>query len=217
MRDSKNFSPKLDYINSLFNDESQVSLKIQKELKKDKKWGINVSRYEAMVLQWLIRLNKTKSIVEVGTLYGYSTYYLAEACKEFNGHVYSIETNISHYEHAKNFLIDSENITLLHGDAKEVLEELSLKAPFDLVFIDANKSSYIEYLDWAESNVRKGGYIIGDNTFLFGHVYANPWQSSPSIKTINAMKEFNERLMDSKKYNSILLNTDEGMTIAQKK
>jgi predicted O-methyltransferase YrrM len=72
-------------------------------------------------------------------------------------------------------------------------------------------------LDWAEKNVRPGGLIIGDNTFLFGALWAN-LRGGHGIEAwmIPIMEEFNRRLANLKLYNSILVPTAEGMTIAQK-
>lgn len=90
------------------------------------------------------------------------------------------------------------------------------EGPFDMAFIDADKLNYLHYLDWAERNVRKGGLIIGDNTFLFDAV----WKEGPVGRVRgtarHAMREFNKRLADPEKYLGILLPTEEGMTIAVK-
>jgi predicted O-methyltransferase YrrM len=100
-----------------------------------------------------------------------------------------------------------------------VLNELAASAPYDMVFIDADKPGYPEYLDWAEEYVRKGGLIVGDNTLLFGHVWsesAPQGAGAPSRTAWNAMREFNRRLADPAKYHSVLIPTEEGMTVAIK-
>ena len=87
-----------------------------------------------------------------------------------------------------------------------------------MVFIDANKAGYIKYLDWAEKNVRRGGLIVGDNTFLFGALWGD-MRGGHGIESwmISIMHEFNRRLANPALYNSVLLPTAEGMTIAQKR
>lgn len=77
------------------------------------------------------------------------------------------------------------------------------------------KLAYSKYLDWAEQHVRPGGLIVGDNTFLWGGVYDEPSEDIGQ-KSIQAMKEFNQRLADPAKYNSTLIPTVEGLTVAQK-
>lgn len=98
----------------------------------------------------------------------------------------------------------------------EKLNELSVKAPFDMIFIDADKSSYPKYLDWAESYIKQDGLIVADNTLLFNTVFLESPTKEVSEKSWHAMREFNDRLSDEKKYFSILIPTDEGMTVALK-
>ena len=110
----------------------------------------------------------------------------------------------------------AEKIDIRCGDALELLAYIN--DPVDMVFIDADKAGYVKYLDWAEKNVRRGGLIVGDNTFLFGALWGDmrgghgiePWM-------IPIMDEFNRRLANPALYNSILVPTAEGMTIAQKR
>ena len=96
----------------------------------------------------------------------------------------------------------------------------TLSGPFDMVFIDADKINYHAYLDWAEQNIRKGGIIVADNTFLFGTV----WQDSPpenrtpaSPAAWKAMRGFNERLSDNSRYMGTIVPTAEGLTVAIKR
>ena len=103
------------------------------------------------------------------------------------------------------------------GDARENLSTLTGKAPFDLIFIDADKGSYPKYLDWAEENIKKGGIIIGDNTFLFGHMYDDEARGIEVSKNqFDGMSSFNKRLGDKSKYYTCMLPTSEGMSLAIK-
>lgn len=208
-------STKLDYIRNLFAKE-------QKEAKKlctfGKKQRIQISPEEAKLLSLFIKIHKVKSIVEVGTLYGYSSICMAQALPE-DGHVYTIENDSQHSEIAKkNFLKLNLNhkITLMEGIALEKLNELSTKAPFDMIFIDADKSGYPKYLDWAELYIKQGGLIIADNTLLFNTVFLESSPKGVSKKSWYFMREFNQRLSNEKKYYSILIPTEEGMTVALK-
>ena len=88
-------------------------------------------------------------------------------------------------------------IVSLCGDAVELLPTLDARGPFDLIFIDANKSGYVDYLNWAEKNVRAGGLIVGDNTFLWGALWDAAKRDNISAAQVLAMKEFNTRLADS--------------------
>lgn len=133
-----NFSKKSLYISSLFSKEYK---KVEEYCIFEKKQHIQISPEEAKLLSLFIKINKIKSIVEVGTLYGYSSICMAKALPE-DGHVYTIENNPEHLRIAKkNFSAFNLNnkITLIEGDALEKLNELSTKAPFDMIFIDADK------------------------------------------------------------------------------
>lgn len=208
------------YINEIFGSETPIFQQVRESLAEDGKEGINVSSSEAKILQTLIALGNIKTVVEVGTLYGYSALWMAEALPE-DGHIYSLELNEVNAKKAEGFFTASEQknkITLMQGEANSSLEALSDKGPFDMIFIDANKGGYGEYLNWAEINIRSGGLIVGDNSFLFGHVYGQGREDvSVAAKAPEVMRDFNKRLADSSKYYSAILPTNEGMTIAVKK
>ena len=111
-----------------------------------------------------------------------------------------------------------ENITIVEGDASLTLPELAKDhGPFDMVFIDADKKSYLTYLDWAEEHIRPGGLIVADDTLLKGAVYMDELPYRVRRSTKDSLVKFNQRLADPEKYTSILLPTDAGMTIAVKK
>lgn len=210
-----NFSIKLSYIRNLFAKEYKT---IEEYCILEKKQHIQIGPEEGKLLSLFIKIHKIKSIVEIGTLYGYSSICMAKALLE-DGHIYTIENHPQHLRIAKkNFSAFnlSDKITLIEGNALEKLSELSAKAPFDMIFIDADKSSYPKYLDWAESYIKQDGLIVADNTLLFNTVFLESPPKEVSEKSWHAMREFNDRLSDEKKYFSILIPTDEGMTVALK-
>ena len=88
---------------------------------------------------------------------------------------------------------EDRKIKWICGQALDSLKSIETEGPFDMVFIDADKEAYLEYLDWAEKHLKTGGLLAADNTFLFGAVYGES-ERSPQPKTIEIMKEFNRRL-----------------------
>ena len=86
-----------------------------------------------------------------------------------------------------------------------------------MVFIDADKKSYLQYLDWADQYIRPGGLIIADDTLLKGAVYLEELPYRIRKTTKDTLVEFNARLADTTQYDSILWPTDAGLTIAVKK
>lgn len=214
----EDISPRIKYIRKLFAPEDSLLQTVDRRIR-ESDFPIHIGAEEGRFLQFLIKGLGIKTIVEVGTLAAYSSIWMARALPT-NGHLYTIERTKHRAELAKKNISESDvahKITLLHGDARDELKKLSYRGPFDMIFIDADKISYTAYLDWAEENIRPGGLIVGDNTFLFEAVYLEelPEGISPTARAV--LREFNQRLSDPLKYTSIMLPTQEGMTLALKK
>ena len=180
--------------------------------------SIQIHPEDGKLLQTLIRLGNIKHIVEIGTLAGYSALWMSRALPK-DGHIHTIEKTPNRHALAQETLADVTNVTQHFGEALDILETLIPKAPFDMIFIDADKHNYLNYLDWAENNIRKGGMIVADNTLLSGAVCQDDDSPLPAHirpTTLQDMRQFNERLADPEKYCSTLLPTLDGMTIAVK-
>lgn len=206
------------YLNDIFGIVDPDLERIRMRLKESNVDFMSVSPFEAKILQFLIHTFKVEKIVEIGALFGYSAVAMAKALPA-NGHIISIEKSEENYQRLLQVHKEvkcTSKLEFMLGDALEVLTTIQEQGPFDMVFIDANKGAYVEYLNWAEQNVKKGGLIVGDNTFLFGGVYGESRDSNMGEKQKQIMREFNQRLANPSKYNSILIPTFEGMTVAQK-
>ena len=207
----------IQYIRNLYAKQDALLDDIVAELEK-RDIAIQIGADEGRLLQLLIAMNNVKTIVEIGTLGGYSAIWMARALPE-DGHIYAINKDPEHVKMADGFFARCEcksRITQLAGDAHKVLPTLEGKSPFDMVFIDADKISYPAYLDWAEKNVRKGGLIVADNTFLHGAIFAEKPPEGVAPTTWKNMHSFNERLADKSKYNATIIATDEGLSVAVK-
>lgn len=210
--------PRHEYQEEVFGLKDDFLKSIRGRMAESQCERISISSSEAALLQFFIRQNGVKSIVEVGTLFGYSAVAMAMALPP-GGVVHTIEKNPANYEHAARTFgacAWGSKIRSLKGDAMVVLRELENAGPFDMIFIDGNKNDYYNYLMWAEKNVRQGGLIVGDNTFLFGGVYGEVPPSS-SAETVEVMKKFNARLADTSLYDGVMIPTNEGLTVAVKK
>jgi caffeoyl-CoA O-methyltransferase len=204
------------YITKVFHPESDKWLEIRRAMQATQKEGMSISPVEAGFLQFLIRSQKIEKIIEIGCFLGYSALKMAESLPA-HGHLTTIEFDPKYFKLASDHveMMNAKNkVKVLNGDAIQVLP--TLEGNFDLCFIDADKGGYLDYLDWAEKNVRKGGWIIGDNTFLFGAVFSDDKPTGESIKRWQTMRVFNERLSDPSKYISTCIPFNEGMTVAQK-
>ena len=127
----------------------------------------NISADTGQFFNILIRIAKSKNILEVGTSNGYSTIWLAEAVKQNKGKVTTIEIS----EHkvkmaAENFKrAELSNIKIVHGDALEEIPKL--KGKFDFLFLDAVKEDYINYFKLAYPKLTKNAIIVADNAIMF--------------------------------------------------
>jgi predicted O-methyltransferase YrrM len=205
-----------NYMAVLFAHEDKDLVRAAAALKADGKFGINVGSAEGKILQFLCKMAKAKTVVEIGTLYAYSTLWMAKALPE-DGKIHSVEFNPEHFSVASKIVEASDvaqKIKLYLGDAKKILSDIKLKP--DLVFIDADKGGYGDYLRWAMENVSVGGLIIGDNTFLFGAMFGEDRGENVTAKAKEAMTYFNETLAKHPDYFSLMLPTYEGMTVGLK-
>jgi predicted O-methyltransferase YrrM len=203
------------YVESLYAVEDSGLENVRKRLEDAGRWGVNIAATEGKTLQLLIKLIDAKKIVEIGTLYGYSTVWMARATT--GGHVFTIERDPICIAEAQTTFLEcgiADRVTLLNGDALAELAKLSTRAPFDMVFIDANKSAYVEYLQWATANVRVGGLIVADNTLMRGKIALDEKPAELSNRQWTQMREFNSALADGKRYFSTILPTEEGLSVA---
>jgi predicted O-methyltransferase YrrM len=211
MRSSKD--PINQYVESLTPPLSPTLLKIAGQLQIDQKWGINIGASEGRILQFFISSFQVKKILEIGTQYGYSTQWMLEALPS-DGTLTTLEKDPLHYQMAQSFIQDPRCQFLL-GDARQLLSTLESET-YDLIFIDANKKAYPDYLEWSEKHLRVGGLIIGDNTFLSGKVFAEEQAGPQQVGMQNAMRLFNERLMKNSSMKACIIPTAEGLTVACK-
>ncbi|MFN7039120.1 MAG: O-methyltransferase [Alphaproteobacteria bacterium] len=214
----ENYSKRLKYIRDLFAHQNPYLEKIDLTIRKND-LPIHIEPEEGKLLQLLIKLSNAKKIVEIGTLAGYSTIWMAEALITEDSKIYTIEHDPERQKLAEESFANYSNnhrISLLKGNAKKILPSLNEQAPFDMIFIDADKPGYNSYLDWAEENIKYGGLIIADDTFLSEAVYLEELPSKIKQSTRDLMNEFNRRLADSSKYQSIMIPNERGLTIAIK-
>jgi len=133
-----------------------------------------------------------RQVLEIGTLGGYSTIWLARALPD-EGKLVTLEIEPRHAEVARKNIARaglSERVELRLGAADETLSRLvaEKRAPFDLVFIDADKPAYAEYFHWALQLTRRGSLIIADNVVRKGEV-ANEGSRDANVQGIRRFHE----------------------------
>lgn len=133
---------------------------------------IQVSPPQGRLLQMLARLRGARTVLEFGTLGGYSTILLARALPE-DGRLVTLEANAEYAEVARTSIKGAgleKNVDLRVGPALETLPTLADEGagPFDLTFIDADKVNTPNYFAWALDHSRSGGLIVADNVVRGG-------------------------------------------------
>lgn len=181
--------------------------------------GMMVSAHEGKMLHLFAKMVGARRVLEIGTFVGYSTVWLARALPE-DGQVISIEFDAHHARLAREMIAEdalvASKITILEGKALEELDKLRQRESlFDVVFIDAAKAEYAQYLALCVPMLREGGLIIGDNTLLFGAMAGEPWQKT-SRAAEESMRAFNAALAGDPCFTSVLIPTHEGLTVAMK-
>jgi predicted O-methyltransferase YrrM len=151
---------------------------------------IQVAPNQGKLLQMFAQLVGAKRVLEVGTLGGYSTIWLAEVLPT-GGKLITLEFEPLHAEVAGKNVADaglSGVVEIRVGDAAESLSKLEAEnpEPFDLVFIDADKKSNPTYFKWALRHTRSGGLIIVDNVVRNGAV-VDAGSEDPDIKGVQAV------------------------------
>lgn len=173
---------------------------------------------QGRVLSMLSQMIQPRRILELGTFTGYSALCLAEGLTS-DGTLITIEHNDEMEDAIRRNLSLSplgENIQLLIGDAKEYLSSLNTSEtlPFDLVFIDADKKEYSDYLHLVLPFVRTGGWILADNTLWDGHIIDPAYDKDR--QTI-ALREFNDLVAHHPRLDKVILPLRDGLTIIRVK
>jgi len=155
---------------------------------------IHVTPIQGRFLQLVARLQGARRILEIGTLGGYSTIWLARGLPP-DGQLISLEIEPKHAEVARANIARAglANVVQVRlGQASETLPRLVAegRGPFDLIFIDADKPSTSEYFAWALKLSRRGSVIIVDNVVRDGEV-VDPSSTNPDVQGV---RRFNERL-----------------------
>ena len=205
-----------DYVEERFAPQDEALEAAVRESRRAGLPEIQVSPNEARLLQLFAEMVEARRILEVGTLGGYSAIHFGRALPQ-GGEVISLEIDERHAEVARENVERaglSHKVEIRVGDARELLAQVAEndEGPFDVVFIDADKEGYPEYLEWALRLTRPGSLILGDNTIRGGSVL------DPEDGSARATGEFNEKIARDPRLSAILLpilrERIDGLTIA---
>ena len=170
------------------------------------------------LLKFLLAWGKPRKILEVGTAIGFSALLMSEYAPE-GCHITTIEKYEKRIPLAReNFKKagKEENITLLEGDATEILAEL--KGEFDMIFMDAAKGQYINFMPDILRLLAPGGLLVSDNILQDGDIVESKYAVTRRNRTIhNRMREYLYALTHHEELETVILPVADGVTLSVKK
>lgn len=208
-----------NYIESLYSTNDEALAATLKSMGENGLPSINVSANEGRLLYLLAKISGARKILEIGTLGGYSTIWLARALPP-GGRLLTLEYDPKHAEVARANIARAglaDVVEVRLGAGLDLLPQIAAsgEGPFDLFFIDADKVSYPDYLDWSIKLSHPGSLILSDNLIRDGSVLA----PNPDDEVSTTIARYNRKLATHPRLESLVLpiireNTDGlGITI----
>jgi caffeoyl-CoA O-methyltransferase len=197
-----------------FAPEDEVLREIRERCEREGLPPIQVGKMDGLHLEVLARTIGAKKVVEIGTLGGYSGVCLLRGMGE-GGVLHTFELEPRNAEVAReSFRRAGLPGARVHvGAAREGLREIEGDGPFDLVFVDADKRGYPDYVAWAEEHLRTGGLLLCDNAFAFGHVHDPSWTGEDAA-AVAPLREVATRVATNGRWRATMLPTAEGLLLA---
>ncbi len=168
---------------------------------------------QGRLLKMLVAMIRPRNILEVGTFSGYSALCMAEGL-EPGGMVYTFEINDEQEDFTRPWIEQSpwaDRVRFIIGDA--VTEAPRLGIVFDMAFIDGDKRTYRETYEMAIGLVRRGGFIVADNTLWDGHVVDHNYDRDPQTRGIET---FNDYVASDPRIERVILPLRDGLTLIRK-
>ncbi|MGS2741203.1 O-methyltransferase [Sinomicrobium sp. M5D2P17] len=168
--------------------------------------------FQGRFLSLISKLISPKYILEIGTYTGYSALCMAEGLRK-EGELHTIDINEELYDLQRRYFDRSgygEQIKQHTGNALEIIPSLNTK--FDLAFIDADKENYHRYFDLIIDKMNKEGLILSDNVLWSGKVVE---EIKPNDESTIALVEYNKKLKEDPRVETLLLPIRDGLTICR--
>jgi caffeoyl-CoA O-methyltransferase len=171
-----------------------------------------VGPLEGPLLGWLVWLSQARRILEIGTFTGYSSISIALNLPE-GGRIVSLDIDEKTTAVARRYAEEAGVAARIDYRVGPALDELrSLDGPWDLVFIDADKESYVDYYENVLPKLSEKGFIVADNVLWSGRVL-----DDGSDESTEAIKRFNEHIAADERVECLMLTVRDGMTLIRRR
>jgi len=207
------------YIESLLTPKSGFLEQLERKSQAD---GIPIIRPSAQsLLRYVLADITPKKILELGTAVAYSAIYMATYGPE-DLHIDTIENYEKRIPLARQNIDDagmSDKITLIEGDAQEVIESMTSEGRiYDMIFVDAAKGQYVSYLPVCKKLLCEGGVLVSDNVLFDGDIVLSRFAVRRRDRTIHArMREYLRMLSEDEELVTTILPIGDGMTLSVKR
>ena len=202
------------YVEDNASQEPAILKKLRKETYQKTTQPHMISGYlQGRLLSILSHIISPKNVLEIGTFTGYAALSIAEGLPK-DGKIYTIDKNEDLSYIPKKYFAESDykdQIEFIIGDAKEEIKKLD--KIWDLIFIDADKESYLEYLKLIKPNLRSGSIILIDNVLWYGKVLEN----NPKDKQTEQIKLVNKIVTEDPDFENLILPLRDGLHLIRKK
>ncbi len=201
------------FLRDLFHNDDGDLARLQAEADSADLPNMSIGPEQGKFLQLLVQLTGARKVLEIGVLGGYSGAWIARALPA-DGKLIGLELERRHADFAldqwrRMGLADKAEVRV--GAALEILPELADEAPFDLIFIDADKNNYPDYLDYALRYSRPGTVILGDNVRMGGSIVNPERQDSDWVQ---GMRRFAQTLSRDERLVSTVIPYPDGLAMA---
>jgi predicted O-methyltransferase YrrM len=200
-----------DYLASIRPERSPVMGEMEALAERD---GVPIVHWETGRLLAALCRSLDPVVLEVGTAIGYSTLHMAEQLEQ--GRVVTLELDAARAGQARDFFARAgvaDRVELIEGDARETIA--SLEGPFDLLFVDAAKTEYADYVELALPKLTDRALLVVDNLLMSGDVALPPGEpTSWSADSVAAARTLNANLLTDERWLGCVLPVGDGIGLA---
>ncbi len=222
-------SPLINYISGLFAPEDYILNNVLAAQEAGGGPMMNIGPDQGKFLYLLVKLARAQNVLEIGSYYGYSSIWLGRAvhelnlsrkrlCKEVFHKLDCVELDIEQADIVRNHLRDAgleECSEVFTGSGVAMMEKFITEGRcYDVIFVDADKGNYPQYLDLASKLLPSGGLLLVDNVIWSGRVLE---PDANCDKNTLAIKAFNEKLAKSADFDSVITTVQDGLALAVKR